>query len=124
MLSLVAAVSLLACGEEALSPRPDGGASVSGFDGGVHIAEPARPELPRIDRAAMVPVPPELPELTPCPGGWRTVLTSTAPDAILRCEPWPEGGQQACVMDEAHFPGEPGCVQLGTPCDPNEDWAV
>jgi hypothetical protein len=27
-------------------------------------------------------------------------------------------------VDEAHFPGEPGCVLLGTACSPTDDWAT
>jgi len=73
------------------------------------------------------PAPPALPEapappvLTPCPDGWREVED---PDTgAVTCDPWPEGGAHECADDEAHFPGEPGCTTIGTPCGTG-DWAT
>ncbi len=51
-------------------------------------------------------------DLRPCPSGWREAMV----DGALVCEPWPETGRADCPAGEAHFPGEPGCVALGTPC--------
>lgn len=59
--------------------------------------------------------------MTPCPEGWREVEDGAS--GLITCSPWPEGGRQSCAPDEAHFPGSPGCVQLGTPC-PASGWAA
>ncbi|MBI2893324.1 MAG: hypothetical protein HYY06_07205, partial [Deltaproteobacteria bacterium] len=58
--------------------------------------------------------------MTPCPEGWREKVD---PDiaALVTCDPWPEGGQQSCAEDEAHFPGGPGCERIGPPC-PDGEW--
>jgi hypothetical protein len=73
------------------------------------------------------PAPPALPEapappaLTPCPDGWREV--EDPDNGAVTCNPWPEGGAHECADDEAHFPGEPGCTTIGTPCG-SGDWAT
>ena len=53
-----------------------------------------------------------------CPEGFRTERTDTG---IVSCRPWPEGGPATCTGVEAHFPGEPGCAPIGTPC-PSGEW--
>ncbi len=88
-------------GDDAATDAPDA-------DDGLEIEGPAPPE------------PPAPPVFTPCPDGWREVED---PDTgIVTCEPWPEGGPEECGADEAHFPGEPGCVRIGSAC-PAGDWA-
>ena len=37
-------------------------------------------------------------------------------DGPAWCEPWPGGAPEDCGADEAHFPGEPGCVRVGSAC--------
>lgn len=66
-----------------------------------------------------IPVVP--PALTPCPLGWREVLPGI-PEGPTTCDPWPVDGRQECADDEAHFPGETECTQIGTTC-PAGDWA-
>ena len=68
-----------------------------------------------------LPEPPAPPVLTPCPEGWREGLPEEA-GGVITCDPWPEGGQEDCAEDEAHFPGEPECATIGTPCGTGE-WA-
>ncbi len=63
----------------------------------------------------VAPAAPTLPRLTPCPPGWREVA-GPSPDWATTCDPWPAGGRQTCAADQAHFPGEPGCVRIGTAC--------
>jgi len=59
------------------------------------------------------------PVLTPCPDGWREVTDSD----VVTCDPFPEGGPATtCGAGEAHFPGEPGCASVGSPC-PAGDFA-
>lgn len=65
---------------------------------------------------------PEPPVLTPCPEGWREV-EATGPNDVATCDPWPATGHEDCVGDQAHFPGEPGCVTVGQPC-PEGHWAT
>ncbi len=59
--------------------------------------------------------------MTPCANGWREVVDADDPD-LVTCDPWPEDGPEDCAIDEAHFPGRPGCERIGTPC-PLGDWA-
>ncbi len=61
------------------------------------------------------PTPPAAPVLTPCPMGWREVAPTDAED-VATCDPWPATGEATCADDEAHFPGEPGCVRVGSAC--------
>jgi hypothetical protein len=69
------------------------------------------------------PAPPAAIVLTPCPNGWREVSGVESGDPAT-CEPWPDGGPADCPADQAHFPGEPGCSTIGTPCSPADDWAT
>lgn len=96
--ALVLGALLVACGGP--PAPPDAGAPP--IDGG---------EAPGIDE-------PTPPALTPCPPGWRE--GSDASGATV-CDPWPEGGMADCAQDEAHFPGTPGCVRIGTAC-PADGW--
>lgn len=66
------------------------------------------------------PAPPAVPQLTPCPAGWREVADPDDPE-LVTCDPWPEGGRPRCGELEAFFPGEQGCVAIGPPC-PEGDW--
>jgi hypothetical protein len=111
--------ALLPCLLAACSSGPAPGADADA-DGGDAPADDAG--VADFAVAVEPPVPPEpaaLPVLTPCPSGWRELGTGT--DEVT-CDPWPEGGPQDCAVDEAHFPGAPGCVRVGTPC-PAGDWA-
>ncbi len=60
----------------------------------------------------VVPESPAPPVLTPCQPGWREETSESA----TTCSPWPETGRAECTGVEAHFPGEPGCRAIGTPC--------
>jgi len=54
------------------------------------------------------------PVMTPCPEGWREYVES---DGFTGCAPYGEEGPQTCdAIDEAHFPGTPGCARIGTAC--------
>jgi len=110
-----------------------------GWDGGSEPVPPAAPAMPRLTPCrpgwSEVPAPGDddvavcepgndpaaLPVLTPCSGGWREVAPEQE-DGIALCEPWPESGEEPCEGDHSHFPGEPGCRLVGTPC-PAGDWA-
>jgi len=96
---LAGALLSVACGDEAPAD-PDGGRLEDA--GGRDAAADAGEGL----------VAPPLPDLTPCPEGWREVEE----DGITTCDPWPEGGVADCAADAAHFPGEPGCSRIGTTC--------
>jgi hypothetical protein len=104
---IIVSLCILACSggpggsDDAATDAPD-------VDDGIEIEGPTPPE------------PPAPPVFTPCPDGWREVED---PDTgVVTCDPWPEGGPEECGPDEAHFPGEPGCVRIGTAC-PTGDWA-
>lgn len=112
-LSIAVLLVFPACGGSEQAP-PEGGPADAGSDADGDAQAPFEP-LP--------PVPPALPVMTPCPEGWREVPDSTAP-GLVRCDPWPVTGRQVCAADEAHFPGEPGCALVGTPCDPDDDFAT
>lgn len=101
----VAAIALAGC-------SGSGGAADGGVDAGApDAAWTLDPPAP--------PAPLAAPVMTPCPAGWREVA---APGAPVECDPWPEAGEEACGVDEAHFPGEPGCARVGGAC-PVGDWA-
>jgi len=86
----------------------DAGTDASDAGDGIEIEGPTPPESPAP------------PVFTPCPDGWREVED---PDTgLVTCDPWPEGGPEECGPDEAHFPGETGCVRIGSAC-PTGDWA-
>jgi len=92
-------VAVVGCGDDDAPPDAD-------VDTGVVID--AGPPLPT------EPEPPTLPTLTPCAEGWRDVVLD---DGVTVCDPRPEGGVVTCDgVDEAHFPGEPGCTRVGTAC--------
>ncbi|MEM9193077.1 MAG: right-handed parallel beta-helix repeat-containing protein [Myxococcota bacterium] len=59
--------------------------------------------------------PPMTPSERTCPAGWQTVQSDTG---VIVCDPWPEGTAQDCTGPSAHFPGEPGCRTIGSPCPP------
>jgi len=71
------------------------------------------------DAGPYEPVAPAVPVLTPCPKGWREVTDPVEPD-IVTCDPWPASGRETCAADSAHFPGEPGCRPIGSPCPPGD----
>ncbi|MBW2460312.1 MAG: hypothetical protein JRH11_01615 [Deltaproteobacteria bacterium] len=98
---LIAAVATLAvlcvgCGGDDTNPPVDSGADTA-IDGG-----PAQV------------APPEAPVLTPCADGFREVALDEL--GVTVCEPWPEAGRAECPEWQVHFPGEAGCVAIGTPC--------
>jgi hypothetical protein len=142
---LAAAVALGACSSEPEPPRdagPDGGDG--DVDGAIDLEPPALPVLtPCPEGWREVPPDPAdpygyatcdpwpdgdpvtLPVLTPCPDGWREAPHEDPADplGVTTCDPWPESGHEACAaVDEAHFPGEDGCVRVGSAC-PAGDWA-
>ncbi|RLB57108.1 MAG: hypothetical protein DRJ42_01385 [Deltaproteobacteria bacterium] len=87
----------------------------SSMDAAVDAATDSAPpdSLPPIEPTEPTPVAaPAPPELGPCRTGWRAVM---GPD-FMECDPWPEGGQEVCGPDEAHFPGEAGCRRIGDAC--------
>lgn len=63
------------------------------------------------DYEPIAPAPPAPPVMTPCPEGFYEV-----PGDPVVCSPWPETGMATCAQGLAHFPGEPGCRPLGSPC--------
>ncbi len=114
---LPALALLAACGGGGAKGTPaDGGApsddgsvtdgAMQGGDGGLDV-------LPSGATVA-APMAPAPPVLTPCPDGWRTVMT--APDEPSVCEPWPASGYQSCPAGQAHMPGTPGCAAVGDAC--------
>jgi hypothetical protein len=89
---VLAAVSMLvlaACGDD--DAPTDGGTADAG-------------------RTAFAPDPPVL---TPCPPGW---VETTDASGIHVCEPWATPPPTECAVDEGVFPGEEGCVRVGTAC--------
>lgn len=63
---------------------------------------------------------PALPDLGPCPTGWRAVPGE--PDGLVRCDPWPATGRRDdCADDEVHLPGTAGCARVGPSC-PADGW--
>jgi hypothetical protein len=59
------------------------------------------------------PEPPALPELTPCPSGYREV---SGDGGLTWCDPWPESGFETCGDFEVMLPGEGGCRAVGSAC--------
>ncbi len=91
-----------------LTPCPEGWREVAPADsGGVTTCDPWPEVGPTI--------------MTPCPEGWREVADGEG--GVVTCDPWPAGGRQDCMEHEAHFPGEPRCRRVGTPCT-SDDWAT
>lgn len=100
----------------------DGDADSDGDgDADIEVEAPTAPEPPESPEAPRLPEEPAEPVLTPCPGGWREAPPDDSSD-VTTCEPWPVSGPLECGDDEAHFPGEAGCVRIGTEC-PSGDWA-
>ena len=89
-------------------------ASMLGCSSGGRVASAADAG---VDAGAALPgprMPPARPVLAPCPTGWREV---PAMDDPTTCDPWPDSGPADCAsIDEAHFPGTPGCSRIGTAC--------
>jgi hypothetical protein len=128
-----------ACGNG--SPGTDAGDAADPDDGGFDTPTPPAPPAPPVLTPCpdgWVEVPPEEPGglttcdpwpdggpavLTPCPEDWRE---ATDPDTgHVTCDPWPETGSEVCIaIDEAHFPGGPGCSRIGTACPPDDRWAT
>jgi len=101
--------------------EPDG--SIVDADSAVDVDLPSEVDLGVEPAAPAPPEPPQSPILLPCPPGWREVVDTET--GLETCDPWPEGGPQSCPgVDEAHFPGEAGCVRVGVACSPESDWAV
>jgi len=100
---LAAALVAMACGDGDVF-EDGGGVDTAVADTGADVTARATPEPP---------APPERPVLTPCPPGWREHTTT---DGTPSCDPWPETGHAECAIDEAHFPGTPGCARLGPEC--------
>lgn len=105
-----------ACSDVPLTPLVDGGvepdASAPADARSIPTPEPPAPPVP--------PAAPAPASLTPCPDGWREVAPAT-PEDVATCDPWPVGGPAECDDDEAHFPGDPDCTVIGTPCT-SGDW--
>lgn len=111
---LVTATALLAaCG----GPESDTAGDAGLADGG-NDAALSRPDIPWFTEG-VPPIAP--PALTPCPEGWREIAPAE-PGDVATCDPYPEGGALECPLGHAHFPGEPGCAPVGSPC-PAGDWA-
>jgi hypothetical protein len=64
-------------------------------------------------------IPPAPPDFLPCPPGWREVAAVAGAPAY--CEPYAPTGHADCPIDEAHFPGTPGCAPIGDAC-PSDGW--
>lgn len=93
-----ASLLALACGDADGTVR-DAGMIDAAVDAGLAITTP--------------PAAPALPVLAPCASGW----TEVDDGEIAVCDPYPATrGPMACGVDEAHFPGEPGCVRVGAAC--------
>ena len=92
-------------------PSACGGGDEAGSD--ASIADGGAADAPVVTPA------PDPPVLLPCADGWRQIDSE---DGISTCDPWPEGGALDCAEHEAHFPGEVGCVAVGTAC-PAGDFA-
>lgn len=109
-----AAGVVTACGDDSAPLQPDSsalelGPSDAGTEPDTAVDSPAAP--------------PARPVLGPCAAGWRAIPAADELD-VPTCEPWPEGGRAACSRDEAHLPGDPGCLPIGSPCSADDDWAV
>jgi hypothetical protein len=114
-----AAAALFACAACSAAPK----ARENPTDGGTTAPDAGSQEIDAaIEIAAPVPpADPALPNLGPCPTGWRTLDVATTDDRhATACDPFPEGGAHTCSDDQAHFPGEPDCAQIGTACPAGE----
>jgi hypothetical protein len=108
---------LLGCpGGQAVQDEPDAavdaGPDAAAPDAGGFTPDPPAPPEPVVAAAEAT-----LPDLGPCPLGWRAVGANPA-----TCEPWPEEGhREDCGADEAHLPGAADCERIGRPC-PEGEW--
>jgi hypothetical protein len=109
LLSVAVATIHVACGGGP-GVASDGGGPVDGGDAGVVPVAPAPPDIPWLLPDGGVELPARL---LPCPEGWREAVTDSG---VAVCEPYPAAGPASCPAGEAHFPGEPGCAALGSPC--------
>ncbi|MCC7541059.1 MAG: DUF1565 domain-containing protein [Deltaproteobacteria bacterium] len=120
-------VALCACGDDAVGeiadfgPRPDAGRVEE-----MGVQEDVGPDAALPDGGApdafVAPIEPPAPPAPPdptCADRWTP--TSSPPAAGAVCSPWPAGGQASCPPGEAHFPGTPGCVPIGSDC-PVDGW--
>ncbi len=73
----------------------------------------------RLPEMPAPPIAPALPNLLPCPTGWREVTTTAG--AVI-CDPFPATGEPVCSGNTAFFPGESGCTRIGSAC-PASGWA-
>lgn len=85
-------------------------------------AAPSTSSTPPVDAGTTAPAEPAAPATAalPCLAGWHEVPGVAGGPAT--CDPWPAGGPASCAVDEAHFPGEPGCRRVGAAC-PAGEWA-
>jgi len=119
-LSPLLALALIAAAcADGREPSPDADVAADGdvaFDGSPD-SEPTEPALPE------PPEPPASPVFTPCPAGWREVEDPES--GLVTCDPWPtdDGAEECEAIDEAHFPGETGCMRIGPECPSDSDWA-
>ena len=102
VLAVVIACGLAACGDD--DAAVDGGATDASVDARTGVTPP---DIPWLDEG----VPPIA--IAPCPDGWREVDDGSG---VATCDPYPEGGALECPAGQAHFPGEPGCAPVGSPC--------
>jgi len=84
----------------------------------------APPDIPWLEDGVPPIAPPDIPWLEDgvppiawtCPTGWRSV----AAGGVVTCDPYPEGGAEACPDGEADFLGDTGggagCVPIGRAC--------
>lgn len=109
------ALTALGCGDDdrRADATLDAGADPDG--GETADAEPDAPFEPTPPAEAALPV------MTPCPPGWREIAGVDGTPAV--CEPWPEGGREACAPYEAHYPGAAGCTAVGDPCPATGDFS-
>lgn len=92
---------VLACGDDE-GMAADAAMDDASVDSGLAVTPPALPALPT---------------MTPCPSGWAEV----ADGELVVCDPYPATkGPMTCGVDEAHFPGEPGCARVGSACPPGD----
>ena len=61
--------------------------------------------------------PPAPPNFSPCPSGWTE---SVGGQGQTTCEPWASPPPSTCGDDEGIFPGEEGCVRVGSACPAGE----
>jgi len=95
LVSVVASLSLLACGDDAVTPPEDSGTSDSSVDGGTSLAAPPAP-----------------PAFGACPEGWSEVEVA----GVTACEAWAGDATPVCDDASAAFPSEGGCVLVGSAC--------